>query len=221
MREKIQKLADGIFEYDSPKMAVSTTSILEAVEECAYFSGSFFVESLSDKEIEGTVIPSHVRMWCKQPRFKGKRCEITYEADLRGLSYGEEVKGSFTLLTNGGEMTIPCTISVEKCYMDSPSGKMKNLFHFANFAREDWDGAIKFFESDNFQHLLVNNDRQYRELYQGLKTGKNPAQAMDEFLVVVHKKERARISLVEKKRCFGQMAEREKFELRLDKNTWG
>lgn len=172
MREKIQKLADGIFEYESPKMAVSTTSIMEAVEECAYFSGSFFVESLSGQEIEGTVIPSHVRMWCKQPHFKGKRCEIIYEADLRGLSYGEEVKGSFTLLTNGGEMTIPCTISVEKCYMDSPSGKMKNLFHFANFAREDWDSAVKFFESDNFQHLLVNNDRQYRELYQGLRAGK-------------------------------------------------
>lgn len=221
MREKIQKLADGIFEYDSPKMAVSTTSILEAVEECAYFSGSFFVESLSDREIEGTVIPSHVRMWCKKPHFKGKKCEITYEADLRGLSYGEEVKGSFILLTNGGEITIPCTISVEKCYIDSPSGKLKNLFHFANFAREDWEGAVKFFESDNFVHLLVNNDRQYRELYQGLRKGKNPAQAMDEFLVVVHKKERAKVRLAERKKQFKEIGEREKFTLRLEKNTWG
>ncbi len=221
MREKIQKLADGIFEYDSPKMAVSTTSIMEAVEECAYFSGSFFVESLSDREIEGTVIPSHVRMLCKQPRFKGKRCEITYEADLRGLSYGEEVKGSFTFLTNGGEMTIPCIISIEKCYMDGPSGKIKNLFHFANFAREDWDSAVKFFKNDNFLHLLVNNDRQYRELYQGLKVGKNPAQAMDEFLVAVHKKERVKLNLAEKKKSFRHVQEREKFTLRMEKNTWG
>ena len=221
LREKIQKLADGIFEYDSPKMAVSTTSIMEAVEECAYFSGSFFVESLSGEEIEGTVLASHVRMWCKEPHFKGKKCEITYEADLRGLSYGEEVRGSFTLLTNGGEITVPCTISVEKCYMEGPSGKIKNLFHFANFAREDWDGAVKFFESDNFKYLLINNDRQYREVYQGLRHAKNISQAMDEFLVVVHKKERVKLSLSEKKKSFKNLREKEKFTLSLEKNTWG
>lgn len=221
MREKIQKLADGIFEYESPEMAVSTTSIKEVVEECAYFSGSFFVESLSGAEIEGTVIPSHVRMWCKEPHFKGKRCEITYEADLRGLSYGEEVKGSFTLLTNGGEATIPCTISIEKCYLNGPNGQIKNLFHFANFAREDWDGAVKFFGSDNFEHLLVNNDRQYRELYRGLRRGENLSQAMDEFLVAVHKKERAQIALPEKKKNFKHVEERERFSITLEKNTWG
>ena len=221
LREKIQKLADGIFEYDSPKMAVSTTSIMEAVEECAYFSGSFFVESLSGEEIEGTVLASHVRMWCKEPHFKGKKCEITYEADLRGLSYGEEVRGSFTLLTNGGEIMVPCTISIEKCYMDGPSGKIKNLFHFANFAREDWDGAAKFFESDNFRHLLINNDRQYREVYQGLRCVKNTSQAMDEFLVVVRKKERVKLSLPEKKKSFRNIREKEKFTLLLEKNTWG
>lgn len=221
LREKIQKLADGIFEYDSPKMAVSTTSIMEAVEECAYFSGSFFVESLSGEDIEGTVLASHVRMWCKEPHFKGKKCEITYEADLRGLSYGEEVKGSFTLLTNGGEITVPCTISIEKCYMDGPSGKIKNLFHFANFAREDWDGAIKFFESDDFKHLLINNDRQYREVYQGLRYGKNMSQAMDEFLVVVRKKERVKLNLPEKKKSLKNIRERERFTFSLEKNTWG
>lgn len=221
MKEKIQKLAEGIFENNGPEIRLSTTSIGEVVGECAQFSGHFFVESLSGADVEGYVYPSHVRVKCQTTRFSGKNCQIDYEVDLRGLAFGDEVSGIFTLITNGGEFTIPCTFTLEKGFYESPSGPVKNLFHFANFAREDWDGAVKFFGSDDFKHLLINNDQQYRLLYQGLKKEKKLSQAMDEFLVRVHKKERVHISLAEEERTFESLEKKEKFSFIVKKSTWG
>lgn len=221
MREKIQKLANGIFEYDSPKLGLSTTSISEVVEECARFSGSFSVENLGGGQLEGIVIPNHVRMWCKEPRFSGQNCEIKYEVDLRGLSFGEEVKGTFTILSSGGESTVACSISIEKCLLEKEGVQIKNLFHFANYAREDWEGAVKRFKSPDFRYLLVGNDRQYRELYQALSCAADASQAMDEFLVSVHKKERVHMNLPEKKMVLKHISAMEKITVTLEKSTWG
>ncbi len=221
MKEKIQKLAEGIFENNDPEIRLSTTSIREVVGECAQFSGHFFVESLSGEDVEGYVYPSHVRMKCPATRFSGKKCRIDYEVNLRGLAFGDEVSGTFTLITNGGEFTVPCTLSVEKSFFKCPSGPVKNLFHFANFAREDWDGAVKFFGGQDFIHILAGNDRQYRKLYAGLKREGSMSQAMDEFLVAVHKKERVHISLMERERSFSHPMQKEKHRLFLEKSTWG
>ena len=71
---------------------------------------------------------------------------------------------------------------------NTAAGKIKDLFHFANYAKEDTENAIKLFRSPFFENTFLYRDSKNISLYRGLKKSMSGSLAMEEFLVAVHKK---------------------------------
>ena len=183
MKEEMEKLLQ---EEETFMLEISCDYISQELEE-GKVSGSFFITSMSDRKVKGKVLVSDPRVQCQETVFHSEKVEISYYFDGADMEPEEVVSGSFVLITNFGEFEIPFDFSYPKEEMTSSLGEIKNLFHFTNLARTNWEEACKLYFSKGFVDILKNADREYMEVYRGL-SGKVSQQYMDEFLQAIHKK---------------------------------
>lgn len=228
MRDKIQEYIDGKFNDSCPEIGLSPSAIKECVEEGSVFSGDFFltctpdgVESISGEDINGQVFCNDLRVSLSGQTFTGKAWTVPYEISLDGLQVGDVLQGEMEIITNFGEYSLPYEIVVGQTAPRKEEKPVKNLFHFANLAREEWESAVSFFRKTDFINLLVNNDRQYRNLYRVLTKDGASEQTMDEFLVAVHKKERVSLWLEKSEDHLYPVHLEEEHFINITKESWG
>ena len=152
--------------------------------------GSFSVASDNSLPVQGFVYTTESRMKCLKDTFTGSTTDIEYSFDSAGLEPGDIVTGKFIILSDKGEYEIPYEVTMEKDYMYSSMGPIKNLFHFTNLARSNWEEAVSLYYSNRFAELLTGNDKQYKCVYRGLSTEEGNEHCVDEFLITIHKKSR-------------------------------
>ena len=213
MRDKIQELLEGKFMGSCPEIGLSPTIIEERVEESSVFSGDFFLEC--KEEMKGWVSCSDQRVTFPKKEFSGKTWIVVYQIGLRGLQKEDVLEGTITIITNFGEYELPYRITIGE---EKP---VENLFHFANFAKEDWESAVSVFGKKNFLNSLKGNDRQYGNLYRALVKEGSLEQAMDEFLVVAHKKERVTLWLEKSEEHLFPVHLGEEHYISIAKENWG
>ncbi len=141
-----------------------------------------------NENAEGYVVVNDTRMNCESDRFHGNTIQIAYRFDGRGLENGEVYRGEFCAVTTCGEFVLPFTVTVSQEVYETSMGDVKNLFHFANLAKTNWEEAVRFFYSRHFKEILIGNERQYLNLYRGLSGGVRSEQRIEEFLIAVKKK---------------------------------
>lgn len=182
MREEIEK----ILQEDAGRLQLSCDFIEQELEQGKVY-GSFSMESLNGKAIKGKVIVSDPRVQYQEFGFQSEQVKISYYFDGSYMEPGEVVSGSFVLITNFGEYEIPFSFSGPKQNLSSSLGEIKNLFHFTNLARANWQEALKLYFSPAFKEVLRSADSRTEEIYRGL-SGKYHEQYMEEFLQAIHKK---------------------------------
>lgn len=216
MKEEMEKLLQ---EEENSMLEISCDHICKELED-GIAQGSFSINSISDKKIRGKVLVSDPRVQCQEIVFNSERVQISYYFDGSDMEPEEIVSGSFVLITNFGEFEIPFEFSYPKEEMNSSLGEIKNLFHFTNLARTNWEEAYKLYFSPGFKEILKNADREYMEVYRGL-SGKASQQYMDEFLHAIHKKTpvtyETGVSLLTAENVF----ENHCMELSLQRKGWG
>ena len=139
------------------------------------------------KYVFGDIYSSDTRVRNIQKHFEGNST-IDVEINGENLINGESLNGDFCIITNIGEYSLPFRIQVSYPQLVSSKGEIKNLFHFTNLAREDWDDAVRLFYDPDFASIFEKKDEQYLPLYRGLsKTNGNPHN-VEEFLIGISKK---------------------------------
>ncbi len=149
--------------------------------------GSFAIHA-SDRYAEGEIYSSDTRIRVPENRFKGQNCEVRYFFDLSNAEEGDVISGELSIISNYGEYVIPYIASVQKSLLQSSLGGIKNLFHFTNLARANWDEAVELFYRPEFITVLNKNDKNARLSYIGLSRSIGNQQNVDEFLVEANKK---------------------------------
>lgn len=172
---------DGSLEFSCPRITLS----LHADTVC---EGAFFVYGPEGAVTEGTVTASDLRMTCVTKRFGGSEDEILYRFDAAGMEAGQEVSGSFCVVSNRGEYELPFQVAVLSDEIDSSLGKIRNLFHFTNLARSNWTEAVSLFYDPCFKKVFTGHDRQYLAAYKGLSAMPGNEHNVEEFLQEIHKK---------------------------------
>lgn len=152
--------------------------------------GSFTVKGKEGMPLSGWAVTGDIHMRCLTEAFDQEHPEIVYSFDSTGLDEGECIRGEFKLLSNQGEYLLPFMVTIMPRVLETSLGQMKNLFHFANLAKTNWQEAVKVFYMPEFSRLLSGNDRQYLNGYRALKEGKPSQQRVEEFLVWIRKKQR-------------------------------
>lgn len=220
MKEKIKQLLAENYEYELPRIFLSRESIELTVEAGTSCMGSFTIHNSENRDMRGILYCNHPNMKITNPMFIGSASEIQYVFQGRRLKPGQTEKGRISILSSLGEMSVGFEAKVVKPFASTSLGEIKDLFHFANLAKTDWEEAICLFESREFERIFLKEEK-HLNLYKSLMKGNSSQLAMEEFLIAIQKKNKIRISL--DKSHMELSGDESSFmeELLLTKDTWG
>lgn len=221
MREAIDRILEGNFNNDTHSLDFSSPVIELLLKPEEQYEGSFTILGRANVFTEGTVSSTRLRMKCLVEHFTGTKEEIPYVFDAKGMKQGEELKGEFRIVSNQGEYFIPYDVKIQTENLNSSLGNIKNLFHFTNLAKTNWEEAVRLFYSPDFEQILGGVDRQYLNTYRGLLVGEHKEQYVEEFLLEVKKKQEIEYLVEEQEiRIDNPIGTTEK-RITIQRNGWG
>jgi len=189
MLKTVDQILGGKFTEKSSGLEFTCEKLEITLTQGEYTEGSFGIRIIgSDKDVEGTIYTSDPRMECLTVKFYGGYSEIAYAFHGQQMEPGEVTKGEFYVISNIGEFYLPYVVSVEPTVCNSSIGEIRNLFHFANLAKENPEEALRLFFSPAFESVINKEDKKTYLLYLGLSAGSNKEQSMEEFLCAINKK---------------------------------
>ncbi len=156
MKAKISRLAKGIFDKHVPELELSIRNITGTISSDSVLRNSFLIRS--EKETKGVLYTDTSRIVLKETSFIGTYAEIHYEIHGNGAAAGSKIKGFILIVSDGGEIAIPCEVQVEAPYAMTSMGKIRNLFHFANLAKNYYEEAKRLFFSSDFADIFLTGN---------------------------------------------------------------
>lgn len=107
MRDKINQLADGIFEYKQPEVVVRPEELKLEVEAGSHYQGSFEVSDIRKHMVKGEVTTDSPYLTILESAFHGLENEISFVFDAENIDYDTTIKGSFQIISDCGVRNVP------------------------------------------------------------------------------------------------------------------
>jgi len=221
VKEKIERLSKGIFEYEMPELIVSESELRIVVEAGVRKEGSIRITNAAGQRMKGVLYVTGKILELNKNDFFGAECQIEYDVDASTLQAGEEHVGTISIISDCGECQIPFQILVTEPSFQSSVGMIRDLFQFANLARVNWNEALTLFLSDEFSEVVLRKEPKYRLAYEQLSESADKSQAMEEFLVLVHKKNHCTFKVATPKTEFEATTKNFMETLIIKKEHWG
>lgn len=221
MKGIVEHYAKGEFRVDRPEVAISEKFLKLNIESGSEYTGTFSVSSLNDQNIKAMVYDSRYMLRFEQHTFVSKRFDVNYTFDATCLEAGKNYKGHISVITDGGEFKIMYEIDITTPYVKYGDQKIDDLFKFANLAESNWSEAKQVFTRDDFKRTFINRDPVVKQIYTSLMESHSVDQALEEFLVYVHKKRALTLSVSKAKINVEFPSELSKIAVNISKNTWG
>ena len=231
MKAIVEQYAKGEFRIDRPDVVLSMHNFKISIEAGTVYQGSFTVESRNKFPIKGMVYDSRYLLRFESHSFISRKFSVRYSFDASCMEPGQNYRGHINVITDGGEFRLPYDISImPPCVIggaqsagasDSRVQKIDDLFKFAAFAERNWDEAARLFVSQDFRRTFLSKDAHLKLVYENLLDSRSVDQAMEEFLVLVHKKRTVTLSADKAKLDLVMPAETESISIELTRNTWG
>ena len=221
VREIVERILQGKYEYAEKKLDFSTPRIELLVSPGETSEGSFTIFGPENRLVTGKVSSTDIRMEILTETFSGSPYEVSYRFNSVGLAQGDVLQGNFRIVSNQGEYFLPFVVTVRHEQIASSLGDIKNLFHFANLAKTDWEEAIDLFYSSNFISIFKGNDEQHESLYRGLSCVPGNEQNVEEFLIAISKKRPMSFLLDQKELVIDYTGLPHDTGILLTRNGWG
>ncbi|MDF2513634.1 MAG: hypothetical protein K0S04_3500, partial [Herbinix sp.] len=221
MKDKIERFSKGIFEYELPFICLSEEEIRITVEAGKTYESSFTISNSKLRPMSGVIYTSNRCMLIENDSFEGTENAIIYRFNAAFLKAGEEFHGEISVISDCGEKILPFHIQIEVPHFMTSLGKIKDLFQFTNLARMDWSEAKKVFRSADFERILLSNEERYKFLYRNLIKSISTSQALEEFLIAIHKKAMIQLKIDKTQVEYQVPEEGISDKLILTKDHWG
>ncbi len=183
--------------------------------------GEIKVRVRSGREVHVFLYSNHYRMQCPIHEMIGQEGVLSYRFDTTGLEPGAVEKGELCILSELGEHRIPFVVTVRRSLFETSLGEIRNLFHFANLAREYWEEAVRLFYSEDFSELFYGHDQKYYDLYRGLSANPGNEHNVDEFLTAIHKKQKNTYHICEEDLLLQDVVDGQQETVSLVCDGWG
>lgn len=221
MQDAVKRILEGKFNNNVRLLEFSSPVIELTVKPDEIYEGSFTIYGPADTVTEGSISSTGLRMRPMTETFCGSEEEIGYRFDASGMEEGEALKGEFRIISNQGEYFIPYEVQIAATSMESSLGNIRNLFHFANLARSNWEEAVNLFYSEDFKQVFHGVDKQYYGAYRGLLGGKNSEQKVEEFLLEIKKKHKVEFLPETEEIRIDNPRDMEETRIVINRNGWG
>lgn len=193
------------------------------------YSGSFRLIADNKSNPEGYIYSDDMRMMIRNSEFSGLEREIFFEYDSTGLKEGAVRNGVISIVSNLGEYELPYTVKISAGVLGSNLGEVRNLFHFANLAKTDWNQAVELFYSSGFEDILTGTDEAYKGYYRGLSTTYEDEDGnvilnennVDRFLELIKKKTRSKFSVDRKDIIIKNPTIDDNLDICISRTGWG
>ncbi|BCN30019.1 DUF5717 family protein [Anaeromicropila herbilytica] len=220
MKEKIERLAKGIFEYKLPDILLSDEVIELSIQEDTLYQGKLTIKASDNRMVKGIVYSSNQALHVIHEAFVGEENIIEYEVSSLHRRTGERIEGELTIVSDLGEKKVPYKIEIQMPFCTTSNGNIRDLYQFTDLAKLNWHEALSLFKSENFTKIFLSNDKE-NILYQSLVKGRNSSIELEEFLIAMHKKERVSLSVDKLRDYYYVEHERVMDKIVLTKNNWG
>ncbi len=190
MQEIINRILSGNFDYENGPLDFSCAKIEISLNRGETYEGSFRIYAPQGQFSNGVILSSSLWMECVTREFTGCDEEIFFRFHGENLEEGDVVKGSFYVVSNRGEYSLPFVASVEHEVLRTSVGVVRNLFHFANLAKSSWQEAVRLFYSPGFSRIFSGSDAQFENDYRALSVYEGQEQNVEEFLIQINKKQK-------------------------------
>ncbi len=221
MREKIKRLTKEEFQYELPAIILSMDTIELFVENGKNYTQSLFITNGEKIKMKGFIYCTCPYVKIDKNTLSGSELTLNIEICVKEKKVGEKVKGELILETNCGEKKVPITLTVEKPYVLTSLGKIRDLFQFANLAKTNPMEAIQIFQSTQFKTVFLGEDSGEAVLYDSLIKSTSKSHAMEQFLIAIHKKKKITIETENKTIFYENVEEQFLDRVLLKKDTWG
>ena len=221
MKGIVEHYAKGEFLIDRPKVVISEQFLKLNIESGTEYKGSFSVSSTNDHVIKAMVYDSRYMLRFENHTFISRKFDVNYTFDATCLEAGKNYKGHISIITDGGEFKIMYDIDITTPYVKYGDSKIDDLFKFATLAESNWSEAARIFTRDDFKRTFVDKDTMTKQIYSSLLESHSVNQALEEYLVYVHKKRALTLSVAKAKINVEMPTELSKISINISKNTWG
>lgn len=221
MKAIVEHYAKGEFQVDRPEVEISEKFLKLNIESGTVYEGSFSVNSTNDHVIKAMVYDSRYMLRFDNHTYINRRFNVKYTFDATCLEAGKNYKGHISIITDGGEFKILYDIDITNPYVKYGDQKIDDLFKFATLAESNWGEAVRVFTRDDFKRTFINRDPMISRIYSSLLESHSVNQALEEFLVYVHKKRALTLSVAKAKINVEMPTELSKISIDISKNTWG
>lgn len=221
MKGIVEHYAKGEFQVDRPEVEISESFLKLNIESGTVYEGSFTVSSTNDHIIKAVVYDSRYLLRFDNHTYINRKFDVKYTFDATCLEAGKSYKGHISIITDGGEFKILYSIDITTPYVKFGDQKIDDLFKFATLAESNWGEAAKVFVRDDFKRTFINRDPIVKRIYGSLLESQSVNQALEEFLVYVHKKRALTLSVAKAKINVEMPTELSKISIDISKNTWG
>ncbi len=221
MRERINRLAKGIIDSEIPKIKVTPSGIDDVVRSGGATKRELVVTSENNLHIKGLAYSSNFRVRLISGAFGGTYNHLVYEINGSYLEDGDMIKGSFYLVTNGGEREVPYSFRVELSTSGKALSDLRTAEDFADIAQKDMDTALRLFEYRDFVTAPFMRDLHVRAVYDGLKGRPDRRKELEEFLTSLKVKKPVKLSADTEERRFGELDDVVKDCVIIKRSGWG
>ncbi len=188
MKEKIERLSKGIFEYEQPEIILSQDVLSIFIGEGEVQTGSFVISNSANTSMKGLLYSSSQVLELGSKSFNGITNEITFKVNCLHMGQGERTEGRIDIVSDCGEQQLPFTISVLGTTCRSSIGRINNFFSFQSLAQANWNEALELFSEKSFYDAVIRNDEELKGIYRALESSPDRNMALEEFLYSRKKK---------------------------------
>lgn len=218
LKRRIEQLINGRYEYETPNVLLSETSIIAETKAGENVKGNLHIGLERQRKIKGIATSTHRRFLLGKERFSGNAVCIPYVIDVKGLHPQDVCEGEVVLSTNMGEYRIPFCITIAGNQVKSKTGAIASMESFVALAQEDYREAFHLFVQESFPLLLNEKET---NIYRAMSQNPVTYQHLEEFLIGIGKKEAVHLSLEEDHIQLYEVQSSLKETLQLKKSSWG
>lgn len=221
MKEKVERLAKGIFEYEQPELILSEEMLSISIPAGETFCGKFSVCNRDRSVMKGVLYSSSELLILNETQFIGTENELGYTIRAERGAAGEVHEGNITIISECGEIVLPFVIRIVPVCCMSSEGEVRDLFQFASLAQSNWQEAKKLFLEERFATTVLGDRMAEQTLYRQLRESRLTDRAMEEFLVYTKKKSAVHIRTDKTTLRFAPGEKAVMESVTVLKDTWG
>jgi len=184
------------FEYPLPELSVDISEI--EVETHNVFEGSFHVRNKGGGQLFGQIVSHSPCAEFTPDSFEGHE-QIHYRIFATGYDIGDIIRTGAVVISNGGELFIPITLTVTAASILTEEGiTITNIRTFLDYARQYPNRAANLMSTPEFRELLERTNFEFIEAYKYILTDENKQRALECLLRLSGLKKGPKINVVQR-----------------------